>query len=319
MMSLTINECAKWLGSRDRFLIISHSRPDGDALGSSAGLCQGLRDNGKIAYTLFNPEATGRYKEYTEPYIAPEDYKADYIIAVDLADTGIIQVNAKKYEAAVDLCIDHHMSNKHYARSELLLSDRASCGEIIFYVLRELEASISPFTAKALYMALATDTGCFRYKNTTAVTHRAAADLIEAGAPSGDLNRDFFMLKTRSRLLLEALMLQSLEFFMDGEAVMAVVTLDMMNRAGVTEEDMDDIAVISGQIRGTETSITLRQINDAKWKVSVRTGVYANANLICAEFGGGGHGMAAGGSIEGDINTAKEIIKAAVKKHWKSQ
>ena len=121
-------------------------------------------------------------------------------------------------------------------------------------------------------MALATDTsGCFRYKNTTAVTHRAAADLIEAGAPSGDLNRDFFMLKTRSRLLLEALMLQSLEFFMNGEAVMAVVTLDMMNRAGVTEEDMDDIAVISGQIRGTETSITLRQINDAKWKVSVRT------------------------------------------------
>ena len=319
MNSLTINECANWLGSRDKFLIINHSRPDGDAMGTAAGLCQGLREYGKTAYILHNPEATERYIEYARPYWSSEDYKPDFIVSVDLADTGIIQVNAKELETSIDLCIDHHKSNKHYAKNELLLSDRASCGEVVFWVLKELSVSVSPVSAKALYMALATDTGCFRYKNTTAETHRAAAAMIEAGAPSGDLNRDFFMLKNRSRLMLESLILQSLEFFMDGEAVLAVVSLDMMDKAGAVEEDMDDIAVVSGQIRGTETSITVRQVSSLKWKVSVRTGVYANANLICAEFGGGGHGMASGGSIDGDLSTAKAIIKTAVEKHWKTQ
>ncbi len=318
MKILTLEQCAAWLRDRDNFLIVSHNRPDGDALGSSAGLCRGLRELGKTAYMLPNPETTSRYIAYVSACHSPESFRPDWLIAVDLADEDILQLNAREYRGRIDLAIDHHPSNKGYAAQGLVMSERASCGEIIYLLLSLLDRRVSSEAALLLYIAVSTDTGCFRYKNTTAETHRAAAALIDAGAPAGDLNREFFMLKTRGRLKLESLMTESLDFFMDGEAVICVLTLDMLSRAGVEEEDLEDIAVIAGQIRGTETSATLRQISERKWKVSVRTALYANAGRICAEFGGGGHGMAAGGTIEGDMETAKAVVKAAVARHWKS-
>ena len=95
---------------------------------------------------------------------------------------------------------------------------------------------------------------------------------------------------------------------MDGEACI-----------GVTESDMEDIAVVAGSVEGVETSCTIRQVGEHTWKVSVRTGEYENASRICAEFGGGGHGMAAGGTIEGSLEEAKAVVRAAVKKHWKEK
>jgi phosphoesterase RecJ-like protein len=319
MKTLTLEQCAEWFEDKDNFLIIGHNRPDGDTLGSGAGLCRGLCELGKTAYILPNPEITARYIAYVSACCAPENYEPDWVIAVDLADEDIIQINAMQYRGAIDLAIDHHPSNKHYAAEELLLSEKASCGEIIYQLLMTMSGHVRSDVALLLYIAVATDTGCFRYKNTKADTHRTAAALIEAGAPAGDLNREFFMLKSRSRLMLESLMISSLDYFMDGEAVICTLSLNMIEKAGVGEEDLEDIAVIAGQVMGTETSVTLRQIEDMKWKVSVRTGIYANASAICAEFGGGGHGMAAGGTIEGDLETAKKIIKASVSRHWKSE
>ena len=315
---MKIPDCAAWLRERDDYLILSHHRPDGDALGTSAALCRGLRMLGKRACILENPQVTDRYVPYLREYYARPDYAPRTIVTVDLADEGIIQVNAREYAGKVDLAIDHHPSNTGYARETLLMGQRAACGEIVYLLLMELLGGIDRETATLLYIAVTTDTGCFRYKNTNPGTLRVGAALLEAGAPI-DLNRTLFMKKNRTRLILESSIISGLDFFQDGEACLGTITLAEMARIGVTESDLEDIAVVAGSVEGVETSCTLRQVAERTWKVSVRTGQYENASRICAEFGGGGHGMAAGGTVQGTLEEAKAIVMAAVRKHWKEK
>lgn len=314
--NLTIERCADYFRAHDGYLILSHHRPDGDALGSSAALCRGLRALGKTACLLENPEATDRYIPWISEYYAPADFVPSCVVSTDLADTGIIQKNAADYKDRIDLAVDHHPSNTGFAGKTLLMADRAACGEIIYLLLTELLGGIDRETAKLLYVAVTTDTGCFRYKNTTPETLRVGALLLEAGADN-DLNRRLFMKKRRSRLELESCIINGLELFMDDEACIAVITLEDMARIGVTENDMEDIAVVAGQVESVELSCTLRQVSDTLWKCSVRTGDYKNAGLVCAEFGGGGHGMAAGGSLTGTLEEVKAQLREAVRKHWK--
>lgn len=310
---MTRAECAAWLRERDGFLILTHCRPDGDALGSAAALCRGLRSLGKQAFVLENPEANRRYAPLLLPYLGAA---AGLIpISVDLADEGILQRNGDPYRGQIALSIDHHPSNSGYAAQRLLEAERASCGEIVYGLLRELGAALDRETATLLYIAVTTDTGCFRYKNTTPDTLRVGAALLELGAPI-DLNRTLFMKKRPSRLKLESVMIESLDFFQNGEACIATVTLADLERCAVTEEDLEDIAAVSGQVEGVETSITVRQSGEKRWKISVRTGEYGNANAICAEFGGGGHGMASGCTLEGALEEVKARLKDAVCRHW---
>lgn len=314
---LSLSETIQILKNNDNFLIVSHHRPDGDALGSAAGLCNGLREQGKTAFTLYNPQTTSRYLPYVDMYHAPEDYIPDFIISVDTADEDIIQVNAQKLAGKIDLSIDHHKSNRMYAKDSLIMSEYASCGEIIYLVLMELAGTISYETAQLLYIAVATDTGCFRYKNTTAHTLKTAAALVEAGAQNGIINKKIFMTKRKSRVELEGLIINSLEFFKDNELVIAAITREMIEKTGADEEDMEDIAVVAGQIEGIETSITITEIENDLCKVSVRTVNYANADDICSQYGGGGHGMAAGCTLKCPIEEAKRLMLAAAEKVWK--
>ncbi|MDD6188356.1 MAG: DHH family phosphoesterase [Clostridiales bacterium] len=316
MKKLTITEAARFLAERDDFLIISHRRPDGDAIGSSAGLCCGLREMGKRAYLLPNPQITEKFIPYAEEFYAPEDFEYGCLVSTDLADEGIIQLNAESLCGKVELSIDHHPSNSGYAGTVTVLPEKASCGEVVQLILKELPCGVSRKTAEMLYFAIATDCGCFRYKNTTAETLRAAAELIDLGIPSGSMNKKLFMTKSRGRLLLEGQIITGMEFHMDGELVIAVVSDEMISACGATEDDLDDVAVIAGQAEGVETSITLRQ-TETGWKASVRTVDYPNANAICAQLGGGGHGMAAGCSMDCGLEEAKRRILEATKKVWK--
>ncbi len=316
MKKLTITETAAFLQEHDKFLIISHRRPDGDAIGSSAGLCCGLREMGKEAWLLPNPQITEKFIPYAEEFYAPEGYEYSCIVSTDLADTGIIQLNAEELGDKVVISIDHHPSNNGYAEYGLVMPNKASCGEVVQLILKELPCGVSRKTAEMLYLAISTDCGCFRYKNTTAETLRAAAELIDTGIPSGSLNKKFFMTKSKGRLLLEGNIIANMEFHMDGELALAVVSDDMIAACGAVEDDLDDLAVIAGQAEGVETSITLRQTKTG-WKASVRTVDYANANAICAQLGGGGHGMAAGCSMDCGFGEAKQLILEAAKKVWK--
>ena len=312
---MTLNECAAFLHERDRYLILTHRRPDGDAVGSAAGLCLGLRRMGKTAYVLPNPEAAGRHIGMLAPCAPPADYAPDTVVSVDLAEESILQLNAEAWAGKFDLSIDHHPSNSGYGHRVFLDPTAGACGELIYLVLRQLLGTIDGEIANLLYIAVTTDTGCFRYKNTTPQTLRVGADLLEAGADV-DLNRILFMKKSRSRLLLESGMIAGLRFFQNDEASLATVTREDLVRCGVTEADLEDIASVAGSVEGVELSITLREVGDGEWKVSLRTGQYGNASYICAEFGGGGHGMAAGCTVKGSREEVTAALMDAVKRHW---
>ncbi len=310
---MNIRETARWLLARDNFLILTHLRPDGDTLGSAAALVRGLARAGKTAYILHNPEATPRYTTYVEKHWAPEDFIPSFIISVDTASEGVFQINGKEYLDKVSLCIDHHPSNSGYAELCCLDTEKSSCGEIIYELLLELNGDIDAETATSLYVAVSTDTGCFVFANTNANTLRVASELVDAGAPIGELNRELFRKKAKSRILLEAMITSRMAFYYDGAVAIAIITRDMMKEAGAGENEMDDVAAIPGSIEEVVVGITIRELTSpTDCKVSVRTTPLVNANALSARFGGGGHAMAAGFSLQATAEETRDMLLDAL-------
>lgn len=312
--TLTINETAKWLSSRDNFLILTHRRPDGDTLGCAGALAQILLEQGKTAYILYNAEITPRYAPFVEEHWAPEAFSPENIITIDTASYELFPKNGDRYKESISLCIDHHPSNTYYAEHTLIDSSTASCGEIIYDLAIAMTCSISKKTADCLYVALSTDTGCFAFANTTANTLRTAASLIEAGASYRKINKELFRTRTIGRIKLEGLIFSNLEFYFGGIVAISTITRDIIEKSNATEDDLDDIASIPGSIQGVQAGITLRELTSEKdCKASVRTGASINAHSVCARFGGGGHPMAAGFSMDKTIAEVKAELLEVLK------
>ena len=311
---MTITETATWLNARDNFLIITHRRPDGDTVGCAGAMAQGLREAGKTAYVLFNPEITPRYARFIEEYWTLDGYKPDHTITVDTASYDLFPKNGSEFIGNVTLSIDHHPSNPRYAELTCLDETAASCGEVVYEILMALSGSISPRSAECLYAAVSTDTGCFAFANTTANTLRCAALLVEAGASNRKLNRLLFRTKTRSRIKIEGMINSSLEFYFGGEVAIATITRDMMESAKAEEDDVDDIASMPGTVKGVSTGITIRELSSTRdCKISVRTSPKVDANAISERFGGGGHPMASGFVLQKTVEEVKEELLETLK------
>ena len=196
---LTIAEAAAFLRSCDNVLILTHIRPDGDTSGCSAGLCIALRQLGKTAYVLRDPGTSGIFTPYLEGLTAADDWQPDTVVAVDIAAASMFHDAALPYRDRVDLTIDHHPSQEFYARETCLDSSRASCGEIVYDILRQW-GPVSREAALPLYVAVSTDCGCFIYNNTNAACHRTAAELMETGIDFYNANRRHFRTKSFKRL-----------------------------------------------------------------------------------------------------------------------
>ena len=318
-INLSVPETADWLDGRDSFLIIMHRRPDGDAIGCAGALAQGLRERGKTAYILSNPDTTPRYLGFVKEYLAPDGYSPANIITVDTASQHLFPKNGGDYLDSVTLSIDHHPSNTNYAEYTCLNGSYASCGELIYDILLSLNGKIGEKTAEALYVALTTDTGCFSYANTTANTLRVASLLIEAGAPHRDLNKTLFRTKTRSRIGIEGMILSGLEFHFGGTVAISTITRKMLEDTAADEDDIDDIASIPGIIDGVLAGITIRELTSVRdCKVSVRSGPEVSSNEICKHFGGGGHAMAAGFTLEATVEEIKEALIKILPDHLPS-
>ena len=311
---MTVHEAATLLRAWDDILILTHRRPDGDTVGSAAALAQGLRESAKTAYLLYNPEVTPRYRRFADEYWAPGGYKPEHVIIVDTASYDLFPKNGDEYKSAVSLCIDHHPSNTFFAELTCLEESRASCGEIIYDILIALNGSICARSAEQLYAAVSTDTGCFAYANTTANSLRVASLLVEAGAPNREINRLLFRTKTHGRIKIEAMIYSGLDFHFGGEAAIAVITREMMEKANATEDDVDDIASLPGSVEGVRAGIVIREMmSDRDCKVSVRTSPSVSANAIAKRFDGGGHAMAAGFSLEKSVIEIKDALLEELK------
>ena len=163
-------------------------------------------------------------------------------------------------------------------------------------------------------MALATDTGCFAYANTTAQTHAVAAALMRTGIDYQTVNKVFFRTKSRKRMQLEAAILNSCEFYDQGRVAVLSVPLSLMARVEASETDAEDLSALGPQIEGVDCAITMRELRPDVWKMSLRTGPRINATEVCRLLGGGGHAAAAGCTVEAPWAEAKGEILGAVAK-----
>ena len=308
---LTVSETAALLRTFDNVLILTHVRPDGDTVGCAAALCAGLRALGKTAYLLPNPELTDTTRPYFAPYAAPEGFVPEKVVSTDIATVGLFPENAKPYIGKIDLAIDHHPSFESFGKENIVRSEAAACGELLYDIL----ASLGPITAQIalpLYVAVSTDTGCFAYNNTGAQTHAVAAALMRTGIDFKTVNKVFFRTKTRKRMQLEGAMLSTCEFFDRDRVAILSVPISMMERVNATETDAEDLSALGGQIEGVDCAVTMRELRPDVWKMSVRTGSRINATNVCQLLGGGGHAAAAGCTVEATWPEAKRRILDAI-------
>ena len=308
---MTIQETAALLQTMDNLLLLTHVRPDGDTVGSAAALCRALRDMGKTAYLLQNSGITGTYLPYAEEYWAAEDYAPDYVVSVDIAALGLLPENAKKYADSIDLAIDHHPSNEGFAKNSCVLPEMAACGEII-YELVTLLTPVTPEIALPLYVAVATDTGCFVYANTTSHTHRVAAALMDTGIAVAGVNKALFRTKSRTRLAMEAWMAEWAEYYDNDRVVIMQIPLSLCLDYKATEADVEELSSLAALVAGTDCGVTLRELEGGKVKISLRTGPRVNATEVCALLGGGGHAAAAGATLSGTLSEAKQAVLQAI-------
>lgn len=308
---LTIQETACLLREMDDVLILTHVRPDGDTVGCATALCLALRQLGKTAYCLPNPEITPLNHRYIAACESPADFVPDKVVTVDIATPDLFPDNVAPYANRVDLAIDHHPSFEHFGKANYVRPEAAACGEILYDILAVL-GCLNRETALPLYVAISTDTGCFVYTNTTAYTHQVAAALMQCGIDVRSVNKRHFRTKSRKRLALEATMLDTMTFHDEGRVVVLAIPLSLMARMEASEGDAEDLSALGGQIEGTDCAVTMRERKPDQWKISVRTGDRINATKACALLGGGGHAAAAGCMIDGDFETAKAKILDAV-------
>lgn len=311
---MNYKQCAKTLLGHENLLILTHRNPDGDTMASAAALCSALRRGGRTACLYHNPQVNDKLRPFVEEYFAPAGYKYKYVVAVDIATERLLP---QGYEGMVNLCIDHHPTNSHYAGADLVRPEKSSCAEVVMELIQNINTEITKEEATLLYIGLSTDTGCFQYANTNAATMRAAAELLRLGADNAMVNLRFFRKVSRARLMLESMIYAGMDYYRDGRISVATVTLDMMEKAGATEDDCDDLAGLAGRAEDAVVSITIKEQGDGNCKISVRSNPEVSSSDICAVFGGGGHAMAAGCTIMGTPQMAKELLLQVIDEVWK--
>lgn len=306
---ISASAAASFLERSDKFVILTHASPDGDTLGSAYALADALCALNKRVFVVCPDKIPEKFGYLIKEY---EAFEPETVVAVDIADEKLLGSLYDRYSGRVALCIDHHGSNTKYAEMLYLEADAAAACECIYNVINELGTKITPYMASCLYTGIATDTGCFKFSNTTPRSHRYAAELIEKGADYGETNRVMFEVKSRGRIAMERKVLENIEFYYGGRCAVITVTRDMIKETGCPLGDLDGVTAMSRQIEGVQIGVTIKEKPDGKYKVSLRTFEPYNAADICAVFGGGGHVRAAGCEFSCDIENAKRQLLSAI-------
>lgn len=313
-MKIDLDHVVSLLQNAQDIEILSHHFPDGDTLGCAAALCRALQLLGKRARCTCADPLSAKYQFMFEE-IERQEFPAKFVVSVDVADIKLLgPVLAAKHAGKIDLCIDHHGSHQEFAKDSYVDSTAAAACEIVYEVICRLGVVPDQVIARAVYTGITTDTGCFRYSNTTARTHEIAAQVIRTGIDAGDINRQMFETKTRARLEMERSVLDSIDFYYDARCAVMCISRAMIDASGADEADLDGLSALPRQIEGVLVGVTMRERKIGGYKVSLRTQPQVNAAKICAVFGGGGHAAAAGCTIEEDFDTTKDKLLAVIGK-----
>ena len=306
---MTRNECAAWLLNHDNFCILTHARPDGDTLGSSSALCVGLRSLGKTAHLLYNDGASPFLERCQLGLSKDAPAAGDTLVTVDVASAGLLPVNARPLVGRIGMRIDHHASATSFTGEELVDASAAACGEIVYDLLLAMGCALTKELAWRLYIAISTDTGCFRYSNTSANTYRVAAACADTGAELYPITMELFDTTSISELKLQNWMVDHAIFLCGGKAAVCAIPKEM--EQSVSAEDLEGISGFLRSIEGVNISATIRQ-TETGTKMSVRAVPGFDASAVCRKFGGGGHKSAAGASLEATLEQTVELVCQAL-------
>ncbi len=298
--------------------ILPHIDGDGDCIGSSFALLLALKKLGKNAKVVVEEDIPPVYSFLPGQYTKSDELSAedtfDMIICLDSGDEGRIKDRLHLlHNSKVTVNIDHHITNTKFAQHNYVDPDSAATGEIIYDLIRLLGIEIDREIAANLYVAIATDTGGFRYSNTTSRTHHIVANLLQADIDIASINRKVFETVTLSKLKLLSDAANRIELYGDGKIAFIALTREFIKEAGANDDDTDGLASLPRTVEGVEVGILLTEKEPQKVKVSFRSNEYVDVSEIASLFGGGGHMRASGCTLKTDMKTAKAKVLEAVK------
>jgi phosphoesterase RecJ-like protein len=315
-----LNTVADALRERDRFLLVTHENPDGDALGSLLALKLGLDALGKDSVMFLGGE-TGIPQEYE--LLALEDLRRELppdaaervLVALDCASATRMGLDPALLERVpLSLDVDHHHDNTRFARVNLIVPEASSTGEVVRDVLRELGVPLTPEIAEALYVALVTDTGRFQYANTTPKALRLAAELVEAGVDVHRVFEGIYESVDFAKLKLLARALDRAQVYEGGRIVVSYLLRSDFAELGVGEEYAEGIIDSLRSVDGAELAVTIREPPEpagAPRRVSLRSSRdEIDASAIARQRGGGGHRQAAGFSSAESVEEIVAFVRA---------
>ena len=306
-----------------KILIISHVNPDGDTLGSMSALYGIIlnnfgfsQDDVDMVYNGIIPEI---YKfipfiERAKKPAAVSTIQYDLAISVDIAAKDRMGDSLLLFEKTnIRMNIDHHKTNTNFGTINHVCANACSCGEVMLDIFKELDLKIDKDTACALYAAILTDTGGFRYENTTAQTLLKASELIELGADPAQISRYCYESKPRNMVLLHANCMINAEFLDNNRIAGICITNKDMEKYNATNDYTEGLVEELRRIKTTEVSYVIKEVDENTSKVSLRSKT-ADISVVAQVFGGGGHTFAAGCTIRKPLNIAKDKLVEEIRK-----
>jgi phosphoesterase RecJ-like protein len=308
-----INKSHSWL-------ITSHTRPDGDAVGCMKSLCEIATQLGKKASPLLLSPPAGWYQSIFETPVPVlgndmkiEDIKTEQFDLVVIVDTNsYVQLTEfdkwLKRSKIPALVIDHHLTGDGLGTVEIIDPTAAATGEIVFDLIKYAGWKITPAIAEALFIAISTDTGWFRFDNTDSRVMRNAAELIEYGAKSSKVYHEMFQNYSPQRLKLLGKMLEKLELHHDNKIALQFILRSDFDSTGATGTDTEDFVNECQRVNTVEVAAMFVELKDGGFRCSLRSNGSVDVRQIAAKFGGGGHRVAAGVNLKGPLETTKKMI-----------
>lgn len=308
MNNIGYTEAAAFLAERDGFVVFTHANPDGDTIGSAAALVRILRAIGKHAVAVCADKLPEKLKFLDKDGVF-SDTLPQHIetpISTDVASKAVLGAYADAIEI-FELSIDHHKVNTLPCKRLLVKADYISNGEIIYELASEMGVKLDFCIAEALYTAICSDSGGFRYSNTRPETYEYAAELLRMGIDFSEINRTLFEQKSASQIALEREAYNALTIHYGG--LLAIVCIDEQaaSRCGAADSDFDSVNLIPRQLKGVEVSAVIRP-KKGEAKVSLRSNTYYDVSAFAKLQGGGGHVHAAGYQFNGSVKEAAEKL-----------
>lgn len=304
-----LSQVLSQIEQRDRFVLTSHARPDGDAVGSSLGFSQILRSMGKQAEVVLRDGVPRIYHSlpYADKVVKAERVNGNYQAAIILECDSIQRTRLQGLEDRFLINIDHHASARPFAHVNWIDPKAVATAEMIYRLAREAGVQISAEIATCLYTAVLTDTGSFMFAGTDEHTFELARELVLAGADPARCARNIYFGHSTAKMRLLGAALSKLQ--REGPLGWISVSQEQMERCQAREEDCEGLVNYALSIHDVEVAAFFRELPDGRFRVSLRSKGGYDVAAIAQRFGGGGHRCASGCSLDGPLSAAAEAIR----------